>query len=94
MRILLQCETKSVLRRLRCMFAEERILHIRHFEVCLDETTSGGTLYIKAIAATQMEHLHEGHPRYPTGLPLHCFDLVTISEVLDGRARGRGLIGE
>lgn len=94
MRILLECETKTVLNRLKCMFAEERILRIRHFEVCLDESTSGGTLYLKAKGVTQMEHVTEASPIYPMALPLHCFDLVTISEVLDRRVRGRGLLGK
>ena len=88
------CENKNVLSRVRCMFAEERILRIGHFEVCLDEATSGGTLYIKARGVTQIEHLLESSHRCPTTLPIHCFDLVTISGVLDRRVKGFGLVGE
>lgn len=94
MRILLLCENKHVLARLICMFAEQRVLRIRDFEVCLDEATTGGTLYIKAISRTQVEHILPSSNRYPQSLPSHCFDLVTISEVLDKRSTGRGLVGK
>lgn len=88
------CENQNVLRRLGSMFAEERILRMRDFEVCLDESTSGGSLFIKANALTHVEHLLPSNTHYPQGLPLHCFDLVTISEVVERKARGRGLLGE
>ena len=76
------------------MFAEERVLKIRNFDVCLDEDTIGGTLYIKAKGTTLIEQILPSSSRYPQNLPLHCFDLATISEVLDKSAKGRGLVGE
>ena len=94
MKVLLMCENQNVLRRLGSMFAEEKILRMRDFEVCLDEATSGGTLYIKAKAITHVEHVLPSSPHYPHGLPIHCFDLVTISEVVERKARGRGLLGQ
>lgn len=93
MKVLLRCESKTVLRRLGCMFAEERVLRIRHFEVCPDEGTSGGTLFIQVKAVTHIENLHPTNTLYPQGLPKHCFDLVTIAEVVERKAKGRGLLG-
>ena len=92
MKVLLVFANKNVLRHLSSMFAEERILRLRHFEVCLDEGTSDGTLYIKAIPVTQVENVFLNNPLYPQGLPMHCFDLVTISEILERKGRGRGLL--
>ena len=94
MKVLLVCENKNVLSRLGSMFAEERILQIGNFEVCLDEATSGGTLYIKAKAVTHVERLLQNNPRYPLGLPIHCFDIVTISKVVERKEIGRGSLGE
>lgn len=76
------------------MFSEERVLRIRYFDVCLDEATSGGTLYIKVKSVTHVEQVLESDPKYPQALPSHCFDLVTIIEVVERRARGRGLIDQ
>ena len=94
MKLLLVFENKNVLRRIGHMFAERRILRVRHFEVCLDEVTSGGTLYAKAKSVTHVEHLFPNSPIYPKDLPIHCFDLVTIAEILERKRKGRGLIGE
>lgn len=86
MKVLLVCENRNVLRRLGCMFAEQRVLRIRSFEVCLDEATSGGTLYIKCKGNTHIEQIVPSSARYPQSLPIHCFDLVTISEVVERKA--------
>ena len=56
MRILVLFANKNVLGRCRSMLAEERILQIGNFDVCLDEATSGGTLYIKVKEESHFEH--------------------------------------
>ena len=94
MKILIDFESTNVRNRVRSMFAEERILRIGYFDVCLDEATSGGTLYIKLKGHSHVEQVLESDPRYPHGLPRHCFDLCTIAEVVEQKARGRGLLGE
>ena len=52
MRILLLCENKHVIARLRCMFAEQRVLRIQDFEVCLDEATSHVLIYRNEESST------------------------------------------
>ena len=77
MRILLLFANKNVLSRCRSTLAEERILQVGNFDVCLDEATSRGTLYIKLTEESHFEHLLESNSLYPQTLPAHCFDLVS-----------------
>ena len=87
-------ENQNTLNRARSLFAEERVLRLGNFEVCLNEATSGGTLYIKAKEESHFEHILECNPLFPRALPRHCFDLVTISEIIEIQTPGRGLVGQ
>ena len=59
MKILIDFESTNVRNRVRSMFAEERILRIGYFDVCLDEATSGGTMYIKLKGHSHVEQVLE-----------------------------------
>lgn len=77
----------------RHFFAEERLLRISNFHVLADDVLDVRTFYMKLTMVSRIEHLIRNDNVVVPRLPKHCFDLMTVSEVILGFARGRGLVG-
>lgn len=75
------------------MFAEERVLRLGHFNVKVEESILGRSLYIHVDFETEIEHITKYSPMTPSIPNTHCFDLVTLSEVTHGHKRRHGLVG-
>ena len=78
----------------RHMFAEERILHLRNLNVKMTESALPRTLYIHVNGHTEIERITNYTSSVPPIVNTHCFDLVTLSEVMHDRERPHGLIGK
>ena len=77
----------------RHMFAEERILRLRNFDVKRTENTVPRTLYIHVNGHTEIERITNYTSLILPIVNTHCFDLVTLSEVMHDFERPHSLIG-
>lgn len=92
--MLLVLDNHGVKRRFKHIFAEERLLRLGHFNVNVWEGPLGRALYILVGPETEIKHVTNYSPHYPSIINTHCFDLVTLSEVTHRGLRRFDLVGK